>query len=122
MRKQLPKQLLVIMGWLCIVIGAVGVVLPLLPTTPFLILALLAFSKSSPRYHQMLLANKWLGPILQQWESEGTVARAIKYKAMLIVVITFSISIYMLAHNGLLQLMLLALAGLVLSIIWRLKE
>jgi len=122
MRIRLPNHLLVILGWLCIALGALGVVLPLLPTTPFLILALLAFSKSSPKYHQKLLANRWLGPVLQQWESQGTVARSIKYKAMLMVVITFSISIYMLAHNSLLQLMLVVLACVVLSIIWRLKE
>ena len=104
------------------VLGAVGAVLPLLPTTPFLILALLLFSKSSPRFHQMLLDNPWFGPGLRQWEANRSLARPIKYKASALIMVTFGISIYLVAENTWLPWMLLLIAVALLVFLWRLKE
>lgn len=55
------------LGWLFFAIGAIGVVLPVLPTTPFMLLALWAFSQSSERFHQWLYHHKFFGPPLQKW-------------------------------------------------------
>ena len=122
MRKIIQKNLLILLGWLFVLLGAIGVLVPILPTTPFLILALALFAKSSPKFHQMLLDNRWLGKILRQWEEEKTVSRQIKIRASLLIFVSFSISIYWVREVFLLQWMLLAIAITLLFFIWRLKE
>lgn len=117
-----PKWLLIGGGWCCVGLGALGAFLPLLPTTPFLILALFLFSKSSPRFYQMLLNNPWFGPGLRQWEASRSLARAVKWKASGLIILTFGLSIYLVAHSLVLQLMLVLLAAALLVFIWRLKE
>ena len=121
-KKILQNHLLIILGWFFIVLGAVGVVLPILPTTPFLIVALALFSKSSPRFRQMLLKNAWFGPILKQWENNKTVSRRTKYKAFCLIIITFSISVAILDDQIQLQLLLVGIAVVLLFFIWRIKE
>ena len=122
MRKIIQKNLLILLGWLFVLLGAIGILVPILPTTPFLILALALFAKSSLKFHQMLLDNRWLGKILRQWEEEKTVSRQIKIRASLLIFVSFSISIYWVREVFLLQWMLLAIAITLLFFIWRLKE
>jgi len=122
MKKAIRNHVLIILGWLFVILGAIGAILPILPTTPFLIVALALFSKSSPRFHQMLLNNPWFGNTLKQWEANKTLSRTTKYKATGLIVITFSISIAILSHNGYLQLLLLGIAIVLLFFIWRIKE
>lgn len=103
-------------------LAAVGVLLPLLPTTPFLILASACFAKSSERFHQMLLNNKWFGVELRRWEKNKTISRSSKKRATLVIVLTFSVSIYVLHSRLELQIMLIGIASGLLWMIWRLKE
>lgn len=122
MRNHLKKYLLITFGLLFIVLGIIGIILPILPTTPFLILALACFSKSSPRFHQSLLNNRWFGTPLQQWEESRTIERSSKIKAMILIIVTFALSIAVLNGRLHLQLGLLTLAIILLIFIWRLKE
>ena len=62
------RWLLLACGWLCVVLGLVGVFLPVLPTTPFLLLAAAAFSKSSHSLSNWLYQHERFGPLLQAWE------------------------------------------------------
>lgn len=122
MNKGIKQKLMIVLGWFFVVLGAIGVVLPLMPTTIFLIIALAIFSKSSPRFHKMLLTNRWFGPGLQQWEETKTISRQSKNKATIVIIITFAVSIAVLYNRMGLQLMLVAIAMILLSIIWRIKE
>lgn len=122
MRKQIKKYLLIFVGLLSIALGIIGAVLPILPTTPFLILALACFANSSPRFHRMLLNNRWFGSALQQWEENRTITRRSKIKAMILVVLTFSLSIGILHGKFQLQMGLLVLGNILLAFMWRLKE
>jgi len=61
------------LAWLFFLIGAFGVVLPVVPTTPFMLLALWCFSKSSVRFHNWLYQHKFFGPPLQQWEQHRVI-------------------------------------------------
>jgi len=122
MRAHLKRYLLIILGWLFVILGAIGAVLPLLPTTPFLILALACFAESSPRFHKMLLDNKWFGPPLAQWEQSKTIRRKIKHKVMVLIITTFGISIWVLSGRIELQLMLVSFCLILLTFVWRLKE
>ncbi|MGC8203357.1 YbaN family protein [Aliiroseovarius sp. PTFE2010] len=68
------------LGCVALGIGALGVVLPLLPTTPLVILATMAFAKSSPALHGWLLQNRTFGPIIADWQAQGVIAP--RYKAL----------------------------------------
>tara|TARA_R110001606_G_scaffold363430_3_gene517554 strand:- start:9954 stop:10334 length:381 start_codon:yes stop_codon:yes gene_type:complete len=122
MRTRIKHILLIILGWFFIILAVIGAVLPLLPTTPFLILALACFAESSPRFHRMLLNNKWFGPPLAQWEKNKTIRREIKHKVMLIIIGTFGISIAVLTGRVNLQLMLVCICIILLFFVFRLKE
>ncbi|MFW5427222.1 MAG: YbaN family protein [Methylophagaceae bacterium] len=122
MKIKVKHTLLIIIGWFFVILGAIGAVLPLLPTTPFLIIALACFAESSPRFHRMLLSNKWFGPPLAQWEKSKTIRRKIKHKVMLLIIATFSISIFVLSGRIGLQLMLVCFCLVLLGFVSRLKE
>lgn len=110
------------LGWIFVLLGALGAVLPVLPTTPFLIVALFVFARSSPRFHRMLLDNRWFGPGLRQWESEKTVSRQTKRTSSVLISGTFLLSILLMHERPELQVFLLLLAAVLLLFIWRLKE
>lgn len=81
-------------GWLSFILGAVGVVLPVLPTTPFMLLAAACFAKTSPRFHRWLLANRVFGPLIKNWQAERYIEPVTKRRSLLIVAITFLSSIW----------------------------
>jgi len=122
MRTKVKHYLLICLGWFFVILGAIGIVIPLLPTTPFLILALACFAESSPRFHKMLLNNKWFGPPLAQWENTHTVQKKLKFKAMGLIIATFGISIVILSSRIGLQLMLVCFGLILLWFVWRLRE
>ncbi len=77
MRTQVKKTLLVGFGLLCVALGVIGAFLPVMPTVPFLLLALWAFARSSDRLHGWLLNHPRFGPPLRNWQEHGAIpARA----------------------------------------------
>ncbi len=76
-------------------LALIGAFLPVLPTTPFLILAAACFVRSSPRFHQRLLANRTFGPYLSQWQRDHTVPPDAKRKAYAMVLLSFAVSIWL---------------------------
>jgi len=102
------RPLLRAFGWLNVGLGLIGAVLPLMPTTVFLLIALWAFSKSSPELHDWLYNHPRFGPALRHWRDDRAIARPAKVAA----VIALSISIFFLARSD-----LLPTAGLVVLIV-----
>ncbi|ASP76186.1 DUF454 domain-containing protein (plasmid) [Sinorhizobium meliloti] len=72
------------LAWLMVGLGIVGIFLPLLPTTPFLLLAVWLFSRSSPRLAKWLMDHPLFGPLLRDWREEGTISRRAKISAVLL--------------------------------------
>ena len=62
------KIIFIILGWFFVLLGVIGIFLPVMPTTIFMILALAAFAESSPRFHDWLYHHALFGPPLQQWK------------------------------------------------------
>lgn len=70
------------MGWFFFCLGVIGVVVPGLPTTPFMLLALWAFSKSSRRFHDWLYSHPFFGPPLQDWDRHRVISLPVKIFAL----------------------------------------
>lgn len=87
------KTLFFILGWLSILLGIAGIPLPILPTTPFILLAAYFFSKSSERWHQWLLQNKRLGPMVRDWENYGVISAKAKLLATVMMILLFGYTI-----------------------------
>jgi uncharacterized membrane protein YbaN (DUF454 family) len=63
------------LGWLMVALGVIGALLPVMPTTIFLILAVGCFARSSPRFERKLLEHPRYGPALRAWREQGAVSR-----------------------------------------------
>ncbi|MEN8891936.1 YbaN family protein [Planktotalea arctica] len=81
-------------GAFALLLGALGVVLPVLPTTPFVILAAFAFGKSSPRLHAWLLRSRIFGAMIADWEAHGAIPTRVKWIACTMMAAVFLASLY----------------------------
>nr|WP_154624978.1 MULTISPECIES: DUF454 family protein [Providencia] len=90
----ITKGFLILLGWLAVILAFLGVVLPVLPTTPFLLLAAWCFSRSSPRFHHWLLYRSWFGGYIRHWQTYKGLPKGAKPKAMVVILVTFMISIW----------------------------
>lgn len=84
------KLLYFSLAWFFFVIGLIGVVLPVLPTTPFMLLALWCFSKSSDRFHQWLYRHHFFGPTLQQWDQNRVIPLPAKIMSVIMMLASFT--------------------------------
>jgi uncharacterized protein len=69
--KGLKRILLMVSGTLCVGLGALGVFLPVLPTTPFLLLAAFCYARSSKRFYDWLITNRWFGDYIRNYREGG---------------------------------------------------
>ncbi len=98
MKRHTIKILLISAGCLSIALGALGVVLPLLPTTPFILLAAACFAKSSPRFHSWLLTHPHLGPIIHQYQSGNGLPRRVRQRALVILWASMTLSMWIIGQ------------------------
>lgn len=103
------RWLLWLAGTLSLVLGLIGVVLPGLPTTPFVLLAAACYAKASPRLHAWLLNHRLSGPLLRDWEAHRSLSRRTKTVAVVSMALMVSLSIWSLRGRLVLQLVLLVL-------------
>lgn len=71
--KALRRPLLLGTGWFCVGLGVIGIILPVFPTTPFLLVALWAFSRSSPELAEKIRNNRHAGKYVRDWEDQGVI-------------------------------------------------
>ena len=75
------RPLLWLAGVIALALGIAGIFLPVLPTTPFVLLAAACWAKASPRFHRWLHAHHYFGPMVQNWEARRAVPKKAKYLA-----------------------------------------
>ena len=90
--KKIKKVLWLVVGFICLGLGSVGIVLPILPTTPFLLAAAACFCKSSTRMYNWLLGNKWFGEYIRNYKEGRGLAMKTKITALTVLWVTIGIS------------------------------
>jgi len=84
-----------IVGFVALALGALGIVLPLVPTTPFVLVAAFAFAQSSEKLHQWLLDYNFFGPLIDNWRRHGAISRRAKVISVVSMVAVLAISVAM---------------------------
>ena len=111
----------VVLGWTAISLGIIGIFLPLLPTTVFLLLGSYFFMKGSPKLNEKLLNNKYLGTYIRNYrENKGMPLRA-KISAIFLLWTSISLTIIYFVDNLFIQILLFAIAIGVSTYLSRLK-
>lgn len=105
-------------GLTALFMGILGIFLPILPTTPFILLAAGCFARSSERFHVYLLNHRIAGPIIYEWSAHRSIPRRVKRWAYLMMVLSFGSSILIVSSYWL-KLMLFSLAIVLAIFIWR---
>jgi uncharacterized membrane protein YbaN (DUF454 family) len=81
-------------GFVCVVMGAIGVFVPVWPTTGFVIVASILFARANPRMYTWLLANRLLGPYLENWHNKTGITMAFKLRTCAILWVGLGVSMY----------------------------
>jgi uncharacterized membrane protein YbaN (DUF454 family) len=112
------RSFYLIVGFAALILAVAGAVLPVLPTTPFLLLAAACFARSSKRFHDKLLANRIAGPIIREWTAHRSIRQEVKRWVYVLMALSFGSSILVMPTLWL--QMMLAVLGIVLTFfIWR---
>ena len=112
------KMLLMALGILLLVLATVGLFLPLLPTTPFILLSAWCFSHSSPRLHRFLIHNKIFGPLIENWNQHGAISGKAKMSATLVIGLFFGYTlIFVSVHPGV-KIAIVTIGAALLLFIW----
>lgn len=113
------RSLWLLIGLTSLALGIAGVVLPLLPTTPFVLLAAYCFARSSPRLHDRLLANRTFGPLIRNWEQHRAIAPRAKRLAVVSMAAVFGLSLALDASQRVLIIQAAVLSATALFILTR---
>lgn len=92
-RSRLVRATCVVIGTVALGFGIAGLVLPVLPTTPFLLLAAACYARASERLYTWLLGQPALGPIVTEWRRSRSLPPGVKSRALVAMAATFSVSI-----------------------------
>lgn len=108
--KSAVKIMLIVIGTICVILGIFGIFLPLLPTTPFLLLAAFCYSRSSDRFYHWLITNRWFGEYIRNYREGRGIALRQKVIALSLLWLTMSYSIWFVVSQWWVQLILLGIA------------
>jgi len=107
------KYLLITLGFISLGLGVLGILLPLLPTTPFMLLSAFCFYKSSQRLHFWLLNHRVFGKFIRNYKENRAIDPKTKWVTLIILWATIGFSMYLFWHTVYIPILLLVIASLV---------
>ena len=117
----IKRGLYLIVGLLSLLLGVIGIVVPLLPTVPFILLAAFCFARSSERLHRWLMRHPWFSEALNNWQTKGALNKTLKRRAMIMTTLSFAISISVVPLIWVKVMLLVMLCGLLIYL-WQIPE
>jgi uncharacterized membrane protein YbaN (DUF454 family) len=87
------RAFLVLVGTVALMLGVVGLFVPILPTTPFLLLAAACYARASTRLYAWILGQPAVGPIITEWRDSRSLPPGVKTRALVLVLLTFGLSV-----------------------------
>ena len=113
------RHLWIALGWASLGLGVLGILLPLLPTTPFLILAAFFFSRGSGRLHAWLVSHPTFGPPIRNWREHRAISARAKLSALLAIALMLALSMAIDAPRWTLAVQAVILAGVAVFLLTR---
>ena len=114
------RWVFITLGCLFVGLGVIGVVLPVLPTTPLILLAAACFARGSDRLHGRLLGSRLFGPTIRAWQETRTIPLRAKVTAIALVVIVFASTLLLVAHHPAVRVALIVIGLSILVFLIRL--
>lgn len=109
--KNLKRNLLIAAGTLCVALGVLGIFLPVLPTTPFLLLAAICYARSSERFYHWLLTNRWFGEYIRNYREGRGIPLRQKVLTILLLWLTIGYAAWFVVPLWWVKLILLGIAA-----------
>lgn len=109
-------------GTVALVVGVIGIVVPLLPTTPFVLLAAYCYARASTTAYRLLIHNRLFGPMIHNWQHRRCIAPRSKATAIALVALSFTLTVTFAVTGLWLRLLLVALALLLIYNLWRIPS
>jgi uncharacterized membrane protein YbaN (DUF454 family) len=109
------RAVFIVLGTIFLALGAIGLVLPVLPTTPFVLLAAACYLRASERLHRRLVQSRTFGPTIVAWQEHGAIPPRAKAIAIALIALTFGLSVLFVVEPPLMRAGLVAL-GIVLAV------
>ena len=110
MKQKLARMLLIAGGTFFAGLGILGVFIPVLPTTPFMLLAAACYAKSSKRLYHWLLNNRWFGSYIKNYREKKAAALRVKFITLGLLWITIGFSAMFLTESLILRIILIIVA------------
>ncbi|MCL1143991.1 YbaN family protein [Shewanella gaetbuli] len=117
----LKRGLFLLIGLTSVTLGTIGIVVPLLPTVPFILLAAYCFARSSDRLHNWLMTHPWFSEALNNWQTKRALSKKLKKRAMIMTTLSFVVSIMIVPLVWVKVMLFCMLCGLLLFL-WRIPD
>ncbi|MGJ7921053.1 YbaN family protein [Neobacillus sp. LXY-4] len=117
----IARALLIVIGTVAIVLGIIGIIVPLLPTTPLILMGAACYVKSSDKLYRLLLRNKWLGGYIEDFQKRKGITLKNKIVSISILWISLGISLYMAIKSLWLSMIIVLIAASVTIVILSFK-
>jgi uncharacterized protein len=120
--KGVMKPILVFLGSVFVLVGLIGIVVPLVPTTPLLLLAAFCYARSSEKLYNWLLNTKWLGEYIKSFQAGHGIPARTKYIAIFVLWISSGYSIFILIPLIWVKVIMLGIVAYITYFIWSIKS
>ena len=125
-RKQQRKPLnqkwcILVIGHLSLLLGLIALLLPIVPTSPFLVVAAACYARTSPRFRKLLIENRHVGPAILEWEQNRCLELKHKVLFILILAVAFSSSAFLFMETQLAKLIMLSVGLLAIIYVGSIK-
>jgi uncharacterized membrane protein YbaN (DUF454 family) len=117
----MKKTFLLSTGILSFILGVLGIALPLLPSTPFILLAGWCFMQSSPKFHQWLLRHPYFGVQIKNWKEKKAISKNTKIIALAMIVCSM-ITIYFISAVPVVKIVMMIILSIIFFVVLRLSH